>query len=271
MGKMDDIAKLTRLSAAVAITVCVALCACNRVPSHIIPPDDMSEILADVHTAEAVTTIDARDYSNDSVKLALKMAVFERHGVTSEDFDSSLVWYAHNIGKYIEVYDRTLEILNERSQNVGAMLVQAAISMAGDSVDVWPASRHLVLSPRLPSKRVGFDLPYDENWEKGDMYSFRAKVSEGVGTAFEWMFVADYDDKTVEVYETTGTTGVNGWNESTFVTDSTKQLSRLRGYFMPKSEDRSTYWIDSISLLRKRIDPSRYQMRYQVYNHHQLD
>ena len=268
---MANFTLLSRVAVAAIIAASMEVCACNRVPSGIIKPDDMSEILADVHTAEAVGSVAPRDYNNDSAKLALKMAVFKRHGVTSEEFDSSLVWYAHNIGKYIEVYDNTLEILRERSQNVGSMLVQAAISMAGDSVDVWPASRHLVLSPRLPSKRVGFDLPFDENWEKGDMYSFRAKVSEGEGTAFEWVFVADYADKTVEMYETTGTTGVNGWNESTFVTDSTKQLARLRGYFMPKNDDRSTYWIDSISLLRKRVDPSRYQMRYQVHTHHQLD
>lgn len=230
----------------------------------------MSEILADVHTAEAVISIDSRDYSADSAKTALKMAVFKRHGVTSEDFDSSLVWYAHNIGKYIEVYDRTLEILQDRSQNVGSMLVQAAVSMAGDSVDIWPASRHLVLTSRLPSKRVGFDLPYDENWERGDMYSFRAKVIDGEGSAFDWMFVANYADSTVELYETSSTTGVNGWNESTFVTDSTKQLTRLRGYFTPKNDGRPVYWLDSISLLRKRVDPSRYQMRYQVRTHHGL-
>lgn len=267
----DLFAKITRFAAAVIATAGVALCSCNSTPSGIIPKGKMSEVLADVHTAEAVGNVSSQDYSSDSAKLALKMAVFKKHGVTSEQFDSSLVWYAHNIGKYIEVYDDALEILRDRSQSVGTMLVQAAVSMAGDSVDVWPASKHLVLSPRLPSKRVGFDLPYDENWEKGDMYSFRAKVAEGEGTAFEWVFVADYDDKTVETYETTGTANVNGWNEITFVTDSTKQLQRLRGYFYPKNEDRSVYWIDSISLLRKRLDPARYQSRYQVHRHHELD
>ena len=265
------LAKFTHTAVAAIAAAALALCSCNSTPSGIIPTGKMSEILADVHTAEAVGSVSSQDYPNDSAKLALKLAVFKRHGVTSEQFDSSLVWYAHNIGKYIEVYDEALEILRERSQNVGTMMVQAAVSMAGDSVDVWPASKHLVLSPRLPSKRVSFDLPYDENWERGDMYSFRAKVAEGEGTAFEWMFVANYDDRTVEVFETTGTANVNGWNEVTFVTDSTKQLHRLRGYFVPKNEDRAEYWIDSISLLRKRLDPVRYQSRYQAHRHHELD
>ena len=150
------------------------------------------------------------------------------------------------------------------------MLVQAAISMAGDSVDIWPASRHLVLTQRLPSMRVGFDLPRDENWERGDMYSFRTKVTDGEGTAFDWIYVAEYDDNTVEHYETSATTNLNGWNETTFVTDSTKNLMRLRGYFQPKTDDHKVLWLDSISLLRKRVDPSRYQMRYQVRVHHGL-
>lgn len=262
---------LTRLMAAALVAAAVALCGCGRVPSGVIGPGKMSEILADVHTAEGVASVDTRIVQGgDSAKLALKMAVFKRHGVTSEEFDSSLVWYAHNIDKYIEVYDRTIELLRERSQNVGSMLVQAAISMAGDSVDVWPASRHLVLTSRLPSMRVGFDLPADENWQRGDMYSFRTKVADGEGTAFDWIYVANYDDSTVEMYETSGTTNHLGWNESTFVTDSTKNLTRLRGFFVPRSEDRSAYWLDSISLLRKRLDPSKYQMRYQVRVHHGL-
>lgn len=264
-------AKLTRYAASAILAAAVLLCSCTGAPSGIIPTDEMSEILADMHMAEAVGSVSAKDFPTDSAKLALKMAVFKRHGVTSEEFDSSLVWYAHNIGKYIEVYDDALEILRERSQSVGTMMVQAAVSMAGDSVDVWPASKHLVLTSRLPSKRVSFDLPYDENWERGDMYSFRAKVSEGEGVAFEWMFVANYDDNTVETFETTGSANVNGWNEVTFVTDSAKQLQRLRGYFLPKNEDRDAYWIDSISLLRKRLDPARYQTRYQAHRHHELD
>ncbi|MCM1452391.1 MAG: DUF4296 domain-containing protein [Clostridium sp.] len=261
----------TRAFCGLILASSIAVCGCSRVPKGIIPPEEMSELLADVHTAEAVATVSPRDHNNDSSKLALKIAVFERHGVTSEQFDSSLVWYAHNIGKYIEVYDDAIEILQERSQNVGTMLVQASVSMAGDSVDVWPASKHLVLSSRLPSNRVGFDLPYDENWERGDMYSFRAKVVGGEGVALDWVFVADYDDKSVEMLETTGTSNVNGWNEMTFVTDSTKQLQRLRGYFAPKTEEKAAYWVDSISLLRKRLDPARYQMRYQLRVHHGLD
>lgn len=262
--------RLTRLAAIALLMAVLALCACKRVPSDIIGMHDMAQILADVHTAEAVTAINAGDYAGDSARQALKMAVFKRHGVTSEQFDSSLVWYAHNINRYIEVYDETIEILQDRSQNVGTMLVQQAVSMAGDSVDVWPSTRHLVLTDRLPSRIVSFDLPYDENWENGDMYSFRAKILDGEGVCLDWVFVADYDDNTVDIYGNNVGTGTNGWNECVFITDSTKQLQRLRGYFAPVEDAPNTLWIDSISLIRKRLDASKYQMRYQVRRHHQL-
>ena len=44
----------------------IAATACNRVPSHVIQPDDMAEVLADMRMADAVITVHPSQYSQPS-------------------------------------------------------------------------------------------------------------------------------------------------------------------------------------------------------------
>ena len=96
------------------VAVSALLPACKGVPDHVIPPDEMSELLADRHIAEAVVDYNGPQWRTDSQRIALRDAVYLRHGVTQADVDTSLDWYGHNIGRYMEVYDRTIEILESR-------------------------------------------------------------------------------------------------------------------------------------------------------------
>lgn len=127
-----------KLKVAAALAV-LALSACSKVPSGVIAPEEMAQLLADIHTGESVIDMNRMEFSSDSAKQAYKQSVYARHGVTAEQVDSSFGWYGRNISQYMEVYDRTIEILDRRLIETGNRIAaDAALSIAGDSVDVWP-------------------------------------------------------------------------------------------------------------------------------------
>ena len=94
--------------------LCILLlaAACDRRPDGVLGKEDMARLLADIHKAEIVAETNTRTY-NDSLKRVLRQSVYARHGVTTEDVDSSLSWYGYNMEKYLEVYDRVIEILEK--------------------------------------------------------------------------------------------------------------------------------------------------------------
>ena len=248
------------------IIVLVAVCSCKRTPDYVIKTEEMSALLADMHMAEAVVESNYGAYPSDSSRMVLKQAVLERHGVTPEQFDTSLVWYGHNIDKYLEAYDGAIALLKERQASAGSASVMA-MSIGGDSAEVWPGSRYMVMSERLPSQMVGFDFKRDDNFEQGDVYTFRIKVLDKPGAKVRWMMAADYADSHLEVLSLNISPQQSGWSEVTFVSDSTRMLDRIRGHFEVETDDgvkTDEIWVDSISLVRRRVTPEMYQQRFRV-------
>lgn len=248
-------------------TAMALLSACSRVPKGVIAPEEMSQLMADVHTAEAVIDMNRSIYMSDSVKQAFKQSVFARHGVTQADFDSSMMWYGRNITKYMDVYDRTIEILEHRIIESGnRVAAEAALSIAGDSVDVWPYAGYLQFTDRVPSHTVTFAFNSDDNWERGDVYVWRAKFFNNGDKSSQWTIACEYDDGTLEYISQT--ISGDGWKELTFYTDSLRTASRLYGFLEAANRRGTTLAADSIEMVRKRVDPEKYSRRYAIRKMH---
>ena len=91
----------------VMIAVALLVTACRKVPGDIVQPEDMSQYLADIYVGESAVEMNYSEYSNDSVRQALKQAILERHHLTQQLVDTSMMWYGAHIDKYIKVYERT--------------------------------------------------------------------------------------------------------------------------------------------------------------------
>lgn len=246
-----------RYIAAVAVILLTA--ACKSVPQHVINPDDMSAILADIHIGESVIEVNRQDYRTDSAKQVMLQSVLEKYGYTQHDLDTSYVWYGHNINKYMEVYDKTIEILERRLAETGNRIAAENISIAGDSVDVWSNQSQLAVNYLSPTQIVTFSLVGDENWERGDSYTWRAK-SVNSGDNSNWGIAAEYQDGSIEIINSDF--GADGWNELKFISDSTKTAVRLYGYLNTVPRVRTTMYIDSIMLIRNRVSPETYNQHY---------
>ena len=74
---------------------------CNSTPDYVISQEKMAQLLVDIHIGESVVDANMQEYELDSVKKALKQSIYIKHGVTSEQVDTSFIWYGENIEKYI--------------------------------------------------------------------------------------------------------------------------------------------------------------------------
>jgi len=232
--------------------VAAVLAACNGVPDYVVQPEEMARLMADVRMADAVVSVQNREYADDTARMALRRAVLARHGVSEEKFDTSLVWYGHNIGLYQEVTNRSIDILEQRLKDAGARAAgEAAMSVAGDSVDIWTGSQLYAVTRRSPSHYVTFSFDADRNWEPGDIYTFRSRIVTPMSEA-RWNMTAVYDDGAMEMISYTMNLSEPRRQELTLVTDSTRTAVRISGWIELKPDGHRPAVIDSVGLTRRR-------------------
>lgn len=237
----------------------VCLVACSKVPSSVIQPEDMAQLMADVHTADAFLDYNRLTFPSDSDRQRVRQSVLAAHGVSQQQLDSAFGWYGRNITFYMDVYDRTIQILETRLTETGNRIAAAALSVAGDSVDVWADPRAFTISSRTPTRFISFTFDADQNSAPGDYYIWRAKFINNRNAA-HWTIAAHLPDGAI-AYNSSSFEG-DGWQEISFQTDSTAPPSSFFGYLALAPSDNTQIVIDSIELIRKRINPDTYQRRY---------
>lgn len=232
-------------------------------PSDVIQPHEMARLMADVHIAEAVIDNDRAHFHTDSMKQKMKQSVYARHGVSTEQVDSSLAWYGRNINMYMDVYDETIELLEHRLIESGNRVAAAnALSISGDSVDVWPGARYVVFNRRMPSDIITFSFDRDPNWERGDNYTWRAKFFNIHGDA-SWAIGAEYNDGSVEYLNSN--INDDGWKEIRLQTDSLLEPVRIFGYLRVSPRAGSDLRLDSLEMVRKRVSHDNYVRPYSTF------
>lgn len=246
--------------AVVAVVSAMATAACTHVPSGVISPDDMASLLADIHTAESVVEMNYSEYASDSARKALRQAVLAKHGVDRATFDTSLVWYGSHLKEYREIYDETEKILQKRIDKSDAVASAATqVYVSGDSVDVWSRSRRYIYMPGASTNVLTFNIKADSNSKNGDSYTWRGKFMNNSFGGY-WSVAASYSDGSTDILQ--GQFGGDGWQSITFYTDSTRVLRNIYGTLEILRPAEGSLYLDSLQLIRKRVDPYTYVQRY---------
>lgn len=250
--------KLMKLYRLVLIgAVCALLVGCSSRPSVVLDKEKMARLLVDIHKAEVVAETNTRVY-NDSLKRVLRQSVYAKYGVTQDQVDTSLSWYGYNIKQYMEVYDRSIEILEkdlEKARETAGTTTGTSnvnVTFDGDSVDVWTAERMRRFSVDMPSNIISFNMTRDQYWEKGDAYTLRPKMV-GMNGPLEVVMVVEYRDGSYD-YVTRNLNG-EGWQSLTLLTDSVKEARSVFGTIGYKPRIGETVFVDSITLFRSRKAP----------------
>lgn len=227
--------------------------ACNSTPSYVIAPDDMAEVLADIHTGEAIVESSGSSFNTDSSRQALKQEILARHGVTLEKFDTSLYWYGQHVEKFIEVNDKSIDILTARiaqARKLGnAAATVTRFNQDGDSVDLWNGPTAVYLNDRSPSRILTFNYSSDRNWERGDIYTLSLKPIDNQSPV-KATIAAEYSDGTAEY--TSADLNREGINRLYLYLDSAKVAVNVYGAISYNPAAGENAYIDSISIIRSR-------------------
>lgn len=89
-------------------------CQKNKVPEYVIPPEDMTSLLVDIHLTDGMLSSSKirRDFAKkDSANIY--NILFHNYGYNRKDFDTSLFYYSKNLTLYDKIYKDVLNQLNE--------------------------------------------------------------------------------------------------------------------------------------------------------------
>lgn len=163
------------------LLVFVASCKVEA-PEDVLPPEKMEAVLYDYHLAQSMmTTLASVDYKE---KL-MYTYIYDKHGVSKEVFDSSLVWY-NRYPKHIErIYANIEARLNEEVDALAAAKVAmeegidlSNVDFSSSVAELWTAHPVKMLTAAPLNNRVhfAFDAPKDSSFIEGDslVFSFNA-------------------------------------------------------------------------------------------------
>lgn len=229
----------------------ISLLSCTvQVPSHVIQPDDMENLLYDYHLMQAM----AGDLkTSERFKRNLyEQYVFEKHHVSEAEFDSSLVWYMRNPKNLESIYKN----LNKRFTDKKAQLEASVppgrrikqLSPYGDSVDIWDDYRLFRLNITPLNNKMTINMVSDSNYHANDSFEWLADIlflQDTTQSRAVMSLTAIYDDDTIG---NSLSITHSGKHSLTLRGDSTSQVKELTGsiyYYPTKFEENSVSKADT--------------------------
>lgn len=233
--------------------------ACKSRPEKVMSSGKMTEVLADIYKGEAMIDLSFGKFREDSARAKVREAVFEKHGINQEVFDSSLSYYGRNIIEYVEIHDNLIKELEKENRRVGRGGNGGTLNVGGDSVNVWPGSPRYVLTGRTAEKMLTFNLPSDENWEPGDNYTWQFKLYNKSNQVEAGVYI-DYEDGSTDIVNSA--VDRDGWNRITVSLDTARTPAAVYGYAKFTLAPDELIFIDSLSLIRKRLSDDVFRRRF---------
>lgn len=268
------------------LVITLAVTACGRTPGGVLSVNEMADLIVDLQLADAYIDSHSMEYESDSSMMVLKQSIFKKHGITQDDYDSSLVWYAHNMEDYTKAYDKAAVKLKERYDKLdprdnsqpteimagttgapthsttpraggpnGKHLKHLKTDINGDSADLWQGQRNYLLTAGSRRGFITFDIPPEATKQSGDRYQLSYKLLRG-GNEFKVSLNIDYSDGgTAQV---TRGTNSDGWVSLDIQSDSTRNVRRIYGYVSYDMKRGHMAYVDSLSLMRTRLNKNNY-------------
>ena len=155
----------------IGIIALLAACSGER-RADVLPASKLEAVLYDYHLAQVLVN----DLpSNQRYKKDLYFGyVYDKHGVTEAQVDSSLVYYARYPEGLAEIYVKLSERIEADLQRLEGedrpLMVREAVAIAGDSVNLWYDAPFVEMNASpLKGNRYSFTIPTDTNFKPFDL------------------------------------------------------------------------------------------------------
>lgn len=272
------------------LLLALTLLSCDRTPRGVISTNDMADLIVDLQLAEAYMESHSAEFNDDSSKLVLKQSILKKHGITMQEYDTSLVWYAHNMENYTKAYDKAVGKLKNRydkldkgGNNVAAEALaneggpheptheatprtnskprgannfrKLDTNVDGDSIDIWQGQRGYILAQGAKRGFITFDLMPDSKKQPGDRYQLAYKLTRG-SNQFKVCLAVDYTDGATS--QITRATNSDGWVTIDVQSDTARSVRRIYGYLSYDIKRGHVAAVDSLMLIRTRLNKNNY-------------
>ena len=220
----------------------------------------MEDVLYDYHLSKSVAQqadvpVAVREF-NENVYFN---EVLERHGLTQEEFDSSLVYYYGRADLLYDIYDKVTKRLEKQSQTLGAGTGSfghyASLGTDGDTANIWNGRQSLVLMPVPPHNKADFEIEVDTTFKTNDSFLlqfFAEYVFQDGNRDANALISIDYEGDTVVSRKIHFST--NGHCQMRFEELPNKPVKRIRGLFYLRPDVPSTtlklLFLENIQLIR---------------------
>lgn len=141
-----------------------------RRPGDVMSPGQMESFLYDYHLAQAVVA--ELPVADRYTTPAYMDWAYEKHNITKEDFERSLVWYTRYPKELAKIYKRLSNRVDDEYKS--ASKVQSRIEkksysvQSGDSVDLWYLNRICLLNTSDYMNKITTMTKVDTTFHLGD-------------------------------------------------------------------------------------------------------
>lgn len=234
------------------LLACLALfTSCGKeIPEEIIQPNKMERVLYDYHLMMSLS-----DNSKNTEKEASKNYLFQKHGITQADFDSSMVWYTRESKELMSIYENLNKRFKREYEHTARLLesrddINTRTFVSGDTVDVWVKEDILWFTKAPLNNHLAFEIKADTTFHPKDAFHWNmdyAFLSEGE-VIMGLNVIYDNDS----VIGMTKTITQSGPQNIYLHSDSTYKIKILNGFiYVPENQDKEpSIFVHKIHLTR---------------------
>ena len=237
----------------------LTIMACEDRPQNVLSRSEMEDVLYDYHMMQGIInqlpgeerTEKAQDYIN---------AVYEKHGITEAQFDTSIIYYNRHAEDLHKIYKNLKERYNAANEEIqivnGNNDMMAIYETGGDTTNLWSSASLYAFHNKSLLNKESFTIHADSSFHKNDQLILTLTplfiresrddydISLSVGLSVMYT-----DGKHIG---TTRTITNNGTQQLTLKTDAEKEVKSVTGffYYWGKKTMRNLCIVDNISLVR---------------------
>lgn len=232
---------------AILFLLVMVFCSCVRRPAGILSDKEMASLVADIKIAEAYMQTSGMGTVSQSREKILNY-ILDKHGLTREEFDANMKWYAQNTDAYYEMSDLAEKEINKKKKKVSGKK-----SIEVETSDLWPYPRMSYISMLSGSDSFDFSIPTSDV-QKGQRINLKFKANNPAsGNA---ILGVEYDDGLRAFV--TRTIHSSKKIDLILQTDTSKTVTRIYGNFMVANQRSLPLWLDSIYLQVQPFDSTQY-------------
>ena len=243
------------------IILVVCTLSCDNSSDKVVSKSKMEQVLYDYHLAQAlIATLPEEERYKAEMYIE---SVYEKNGITHEEFDSSMVYYNRHADELKDIYNNLHDrfaVINEKLQLQTGNNEMMTFSENGDTTNIWGGKKLIVLRNKEILNKEIFTIKADTSFHKGDRFILKANArlvnteKRSRNYRLTMCLTVNYSDgKTISEYQHIMSSSAK---QITLNTDRTKEIEQVNGFFYYEGlyDERNFIIIDNIELIKIHTD-----------------